>query len=180
MARTSAVSALLFVATLAFTGAAAAQEPYNHIVSVLGTVGGSLDDDRSGLGNTGFQVGFGLVTDRWVRVGVRVGSLDFGAGEGLEGLFDPTLDYVNLAGEYRFPEGFYDSGLFFGLGAYRIEGTRFGRDETETSLGVVLGATGDFEITRHWSVLGEMAMHILDSRTAQILLTGHAGVAYSF
>ncbi len=180
MARTHALPAFLLVASLALAGAAAAQEPYNNIVSVLGTFGGSLDDNKSGLGNTGFQVGFGLVTDRWVRVGVRVGALDFGSGEGLEGIFDPKLEYVNVAGEYRFPEGFYDSGLYFGLGAYRLEGTRFGTPREDTSLGLVIGATGDFEITRHWSVLGELAMHVLDSRTAQILLTGHAGIAYSF
>ncbi len=180
MARSNAVPALFLAATLGFAGTAAAQEPYNHVVSVLGTMGGSLDDSKSGLGNTGFQIGYGLVTDRWVRLGVRVGTLGFDAGEGLEGLFDPTLDYVNVAGEYRFPETFYDSGLYFGLGAYRIEGQRLGRIEKDTSLGLVIGATGDFEITRQWSVLGEMALHILDSSTAQILLTAHAGIAYSF
>ncbi len=180
MARTHAVPAFFVLAFLALAGAATAQEPYNHIASVLGTVGGSLDDGKSGLANTGFQVGFALVTDRWVRVGVRVGTLDFGSGEGLEGLFDPSLEYVNVAGEYRFPESFYDSGLFFGLGAYRIEGERLGRTQEDTALGLVLGATGDFEISRHWSVLGELALHVLDSSTAQLLLTGHGGIAYSF
>jgi hypothetical protein len=168
----------VIVAGLALPAAGAAQETYTFSVSLLAGAGGSLDE--GGFGNTSYQLGFSALTERRTHLSVRLGALDFGAGE-LDTLSDASLNYINVAGEYRATEGFYESALYLGLGAYDLDARKLdGGSVGDTSIGLVLGVLGDFEINSDWVVRLEGAVHYADVERLRAHLTAQAGVAYRF
>ncbi len=177
------ISKLLLLLALLFAPAAAsAQESYSFTVGLLGGLGGSFDaEPGDDLSNTGYQLNFTMVTEPRTHVGFRAGQLALD-GDGLFGsLRDAELSYVTVGGEYRASQGFYDSGLYIALGGYRLEGLAFdGRDESETSIGLALGVTGEFEINRWLGVVLELSGHYVDFEDAQLFGMGHAGLAIHF
>ncbi|REK03637.1 MAG: hypothetical protein DWQ36_18995 [Acidobacteria bacterium] len=166
---------------LALVGPASAAESHNFTASLFGTVGGPLDvsGDDPGLGQTGFQLGFAWLTQPKTQVGVRVGQVTMD-GEQLEGLFDPELLYATIGGEYRYRETYYESGVFLGLGVYSLEGIAGGASVDDSSLGINLGVTGDFPLTRKLSFLAEVSVHSADLDYAQLFAFAHLGLAYHF
>lgn len=176
------VLALAAVCALAAPGAAQATEPYTFTLLLQGSLGGPLQESGgrdSGLDNAGFQLGLSIVSKGDVHVGGRVGSIDF--DDGLGGLRDASLDYVNIGGEYRFTEGFYESGVYVGLGNYEVEGTDvFGGVQSESSIGLALGVTGEFELTTRIGLALELTGHFTDLATEELFVTGHAGLAIHF
>lgn len=181
--RTSIVCAFAVAAvTLAVPGAASAQQLYSFTVGAMGGVGGSLDANTGdGVGNGSFQLLGAMVTEPQTLVGVRYGQLSFSGDEPLEDLFDADLTYLTLAGEYKFDQTFYEAGMFVGLGAYELEGTdAAGRGRDDTGLGLSLGATGEFPITRRLGVVVELAGHATDLDTAQFFATAHGGLVVHF
>lgn len=173
----------LVVVTLLCTPlAASAQQLYTFTASLMGGFGGSPDANPGGsLDNTGFQAGFSFVAEPDTLVGLRVGHLGLGSDPRFGSLFDADLSYATVAGEYRFRETYYESGVYLGLGAYRLGGVEAdGRDGGQTSLGVVLGITGEFKISRRFAFLVEFSGHYTDLDQAQLFAMGHAGVAYHF
>lgn len=162
-------------------GAARGQELYTFTAGLLGGVGGSFDaDPGDDLGNTGYQLNFSMVTEARTHVGFRYGRLALDNDDFFGSLSDAELSYLTLAGEYRFPETFSESGVYIGLGAYRLEGTRGGRDETDTSIGVTVGVTGEFPITHWLGILLELSGHYADLDEAQFFAMGHGGLAFHF
>ena len=101
---------------------AAAQEDHPLEASVLFGLGGSFDQDQSGLGNSSYQLGLSLGVARRTKVGVRVGEIDYAAGDFIASISSPTFSYVTIGGEYTFSERYYESGIYLGLGAYTLEG----------------------------------------------------------
>ena len=173
----------LFVlaALLLLPGAARAQELYTFTASVLGGLGGSLDaDPGDDLGNTGFQLNLTMVTEPRTQVGFRLGRLGLDSQDRFGSLSEADLSYVTVAGEYRFPQSYYESGLYLGLGGYRLEGTRGGQDESDTAVGLTLGVTGEFKVTQWLGVLVELSGHYADLDEAQFFALGHAGLAIHF
>ncbi|MEM7481574.1 MAG: hypothetical protein AAF481_10410 [Acidobacteriota bacterium] len=171
---------MLLVGLLAIPSAAGAQDRNLFTVTALGALGGSLDADRGdGVENTGFQLGFSMVTEPRTHVGVRVGQLHF--DDPLESFFDADLSYLTLAGEYRYDEGVYDSGIYLGIGGYQLEGSSFaGRGLDETAFGAVLGFTGEFPITQRFGFALELSGHFVDFDETQLFAIGHAGISYRF
>ena len=172
-----AVAALGIVMLGALAAPAAAVEPYLVSVGVLGGLGGPLDADEPdpGLDHRSLQVDVGLLTEPRTLVMLRLGQLEI--DEPLGALAEPTLDYVTLSGEYRFYKGWYDSGIFLGLGGYRLEGES---SDDETSIGLTAGVTGDLEVTRWLSVVAELSAHWADLESNQLWGMGHAGLAVKF
>lgn len=172
---------------VALAGSAAAQaESHVFTATAAGGIGGpiNVDEPDPGLDNTGFQLGFSWLTAPKSRVSARLGQLDM-SGEQLEGLLDPELTYVNIGGEYRYTETYYESGLYLGLGLYQLDGDRFvegvPQSDDETALGLVLGATGDFPINDRFSVIVELSAHYADFDRGNVVFgLLHAGVAYRF
>jgi hypothetical protein len=156
---------------------AAAVEPYLVSVGVLGGLGGPLDADEPdpGLDHQSLQIDVGLLTEPRTLVMLRLGQLEI--DEPLGSLTDPTLEYVTISGEYRFYKGWYDSGIFLGLGGYRLEGEAA---DSETSIGLTVGVTGDLEVTRWLSVVAELSGHWADLESNQLWGMGHAGLAVKF
>lgn len=171
----------LLAALLLLPGAARAQELYTFTAGLLGGIGGSLDaEPGDDLGNTGFQLNLTMVTEPRTHVGFRLGQLSLDSEERFGSLSEAELSYVTVAGEYRFPQSYYESGLYIGLGGYRLEGSRGGGDEQDTAIGLNLGVTGEFRVTQWLGVLVELSGHYADLDDAQFFAMGHAGIAIHF
>lgn len=170
---TSSLVLLLLVALAPLS--ASAQSPYNYSVALMGGLGGSSDADDSNLDNFGWQARFAMELELHTLFSVRAGQLALDTDSAL---FDSDLSYLTVAGEYRFPAGFYESGLFLGLGAYDLTGDLLVEDET--AIGLTLGTSGDFRVTDRVTVIVEFSGHYADLDYAQIFLMGHAGVSFRF
>ena len=171
------VAALGIAVLGAMAAPAAAVEPYLVSVAVLGGLGGPLDAEEPdpGLDHQSLQVDVGLLTEARTLAVLRLGQIEIDEPLGL--LAEPTLEYVTLSGEYRFYKGWYDSGIFLGLGGYRLEGEG---SDSETSIGLTAGVTGDLEVTRWLSVVAELSAHWADLESSQLWGMGHAGLAVKF
>jgi len=171
----------LLAALFLLPGAARAQELYTFTAGLMGGIGGSVDaDPGDDLGNTGFQLNLSMVTEPRTHVGFRLGELTLDSEERFGSLTEAELSYVTVAGEYRFPQSYYESGLYIGLGGYRLEGNRGSQDESDTAVGLNIGVTGEFRITRWLGVLVELSGHYADLDEAQFFGMGHAGLAIHF
>ena len=172
------VAAALGIAMLsAMAAPAAAVEPYLVSVAVLGGLGGPLDAEEPdpGIDHRSLQLDVGLLTEARTLAVLRLGQIEIDEPLGL--LAEPTLEYVTLSGEYRFYKGWYDSGIFLGLGGYRLEGEG---SDSESSIGLTVGVTGDLEVTRWLSVVAELSAHWADLESNQLWGMGHAGLAVKF
>ena len=146
------LAALLLL--LAGAGSAAAQERYSYTVTLSPSLGGSFSE---GTDSGGVQAAFSWRTQPRTVVGVRFGSFDLG-GDQVGTLESPTFRYATIAGEYRFQELYYESGVFFGLGLYQLGN---GVD-SEEGPGLTLGVSGDFPINKRLSVVIELSGHYAD------------------
>jgi hypothetical protein len=173
--------ATALVLLLAPSGAARAQELYNFTAAFMGGAGGSLDVDRGDdLDNTGLQLNLGMVTEPRTHVQLRLGRLDLDVEEGFGSLTDAELSYATVAGEYKWREVYYTSGVYLGLGAYQLEGAGSRGDESDTAPGAVLGITGEFQLHRRVGLLLELSGHWVDFEEANVFAMGHAGIAIHF
>jgi hypothetical protein len=171
----------LVFALLLSPAIAGAQELYTYSVGLLGGIGGSPDvDEGDGFGNTGFQVNLDMVTEPTTHVGFRLGRLALDSDERFGSLEEAELSYVTVGGEYRFPQSYYESGLYIGLGGYRLDGTRGSQDEEETAAGLSLGVTGEFKVNRWLGALVELSGHYVDFDEAQLFGMAHAGLVVHF
>jgi hypothetical protein len=81
------------------------------------------------------------------------------------------MDAATLGVSYTFFEGFYTSGMFGGIGGYRI------RPEAETAFGFHVGVDGDFRIAKPVSVILRLTFHGILSQSRRTLLVAAAGIA---
>jgi hypothetical protein len=174
---------LVVVTTFSTLGpvAAVAQDHYTYTLSGLVGMGGSVDAEDASLGNQSFGLGLSLLREDRVHIGLRLVQTEFDAQDLIGNYRDASLRYLTAGGEYRFLESFYESGLFLGLGVYELEGIDDqGLDQSETSVGFVLGVTGEFEINRRFGFLIEFMGHVTDIQDSNLFATGHAGLAVHF
>ncbi|MEA2601250.1 MAG: hypothetical protein QOF89_2242 [Acidobacteriota bacterium] len=173
---------LLIAGLLLLPAAAGAQELYTYTVDVLGGLGGSFDADPGGsLTNTGFQVNLGIVTEPHTQVLLRTGRLALDKDTFFGSLHNADLSYVTVGGEYRARQAFWDSGIYLGLGGYRLNGTQAsGRSREETSWGLTVGVTGELPLTQHLGLLAEVSGHYINFNEAQFFGMAHAGLAIHF
>jgi len=183
--RAAGLAVLCLFLALGAAAPARATEPYVVSFSLLGGIGGPLDadDPDPGTSQRSMELQLGLVTEPRTLLQLRVGRIDFGDEDRLGNVFSPQLEYATVAGEYRFYKNWYDSGVFFGLGGYRLSG-RFGHpanpEDDDTAIGVTGGVTGDFEITRHFALLGQISGHYVDLDQATLFATAMGGVSVKF
>jgi hypothetical protein len=167
---------------LALPGAARAQELYSYSLGLLGGIGGSPDaEPGDGFGNTGYQLNLGMLTERRTLVSLRAGQLTLDQEDRFGSFTDADLTYATIGGEYKFRETFYDSGLFVALGGYRLQGDDgFGGDRDDTSLGLSIGATGEFRLNRYLGILIELSGHVVDLEEVQFFGMAHGGLSVHF
>jgi hypothetical protein len=181
----ASLALLASVASLALPAAASAQDLYNWNVGVMGGVGGSVDvkPGSRDFSNGSWQVEALALTEPRTFLGLRVGHLALGGKDTLFGSrVGADLSYVTIAGQYMFEESYYDSGVYLGLGAYRLGGNDAvtGASASKTVAGGVLGLTGDFKASKRFSVVVEISGHYIDIRNAHIYGMAHAGLSYHF
>ncbi|HZF10045.1 MAG TPA: hypothetical protein VFE33_14745 [Thermoanaerobaculia bacterium] len=167
---------------LAFSGTARAQGLSTFSAGILGGLGGSSDvDSGQDFGNHGFQINLGLETEPRTQLDLHLGRLSLDHKGAFGSLTGASLSYVNIGGEYRYDETYYQSGVYLALGAYRLYGEQAnGRDRTQTAIGAALGLTGEFPINRHVGILVELAGHYALLDEAKVFGTAHAGVTFHF
>jgi hypothetical protein len=96
------------------------------------------------------------------------------------------IDYVNVAVSYQFWEGDFTSGIFGGIGGYKIDPDRVEpelrdfQDPKETVLGFHAGLDGDLRVISHLSIVGRITFHKIFSDTNRSLLTANVGAAFRF
>jgi hypothetical protein len=171
----------LFAVLSGFTASAQAAERYNYTVGLMGGIGGSPDAEPGDeLTNANFQLNLSAVTEPRTHFAARLGQLTLDQNELFGSLRDADLKYITLGGEYWYAESFYDSGLFFAAGAYRLEGTRGSESRNETAPGLSVGALGDFQINRHLAFRLELSGHYVNFDEVQFFALGQAGLAIHF
>jgi hypothetical protein len=93
------------------------------------------------------------------------------------------MDAATLGVSYTFFDGFYTSGMFAGIGAYRIRPEKVASefqpyaDAAETAFGFHIGLDGDFRIAKPVSVVLRLTYHGILSQSRRQLLVGAAGIA---
>jgi len=96
------------------------------------------------------------------------------------------INYGTLGVSYEFWEGTYTSGLFAGIGGYRIApdavepALESFRDVRETVFGWHVGLDGAVQLTRRLSVLARLTLHKIKSAEGHSILTANAGLVYRF
>ena len=102
---------------------------------------------------------------------------------------DLTQDvrYATLGVSYEFFEGFYTSGIFAGIGGYKIEPRDVPpeianyRDNRETAFGWHAGVDGQFQVvTRHLYVTIRLTIHGILSTQGRYPLVAGGGLTYRF
>ncbi len=184
--RTQTLTVIVLAGLLLVPLAARGQELYSFTGSLLLGLGGSFDESDAGFGNPSFQLGFSHVIEKRSHVGFRLGYLGFGSNDYLGELKGADLTYLNVSGEYRsakssFSGSLLESGVYIGLGGYQMNGeTDDGSNASGTSIGLVLGLTGDIEVSPSFAVRIELSGHILSSDVARYFGLAQVGVAYRF
>ena len=176
-------SMLALLLLLSVPALAAPGDSHSYSLSLLGGVGGSPDvEPGSGFGNTGYQLNFSVVRESGTLIGARVGRVDLSDEERFGPLREAFLDYALLGGEYLFNESYYVSGVFLGVGGYRLSGDPVsgGESEEETAFGGSLGLSGEFGLTRSLAIRVELAGHYADLETTQVFGTAHVGLTLHF
>lgn len=175
---------LAFVLAVALGSArpAASQENYTVQFSLLGGLGGAFDlSPDAGLDNDVREIAAAFVSDYKTLVGVRAGRMSFDGEQGFGGLAQADLDYLVVAGEYRYPATYYDVGVFLGLGGYRVDGRdAFDEESRDEALGISFGVTGQFRIVRHLSLVGVLEGHYAFFDEANFFGAGLVGLAIHF
>ncbi|MEP6802054.1 MAG: hypothetical protein ABJC07_08960 [Acidobacteriota bacterium] len=96
------------------------------------------------------------------------------------------IDYGTIGVSYEFWEGDFTSGLFAGIGGYRIHpgvapaGFEPFADPKETVLGGHAGIDGSLKVWRQLSVVGRFTVHAFKSGASRAILTADGGVMYRF
>jgi len=97
------------------------------------------------------------------------------------------IDYATVGVSYQFWEGDYTSGLFGGIGGYKVNPdpapspaiTNF-RDARQTVFGWHLGVDGDLRVFSRLSLVGRITFHEIYSESRRSLLTANAGAVFRF
>ncbi len=99
---------------------------------------------------------------------------------------DVRIDYATVGASYQFWEGDYTSGVFGGIGGYKVnpepspeEITNL-RDFHETVFGWHLGLDGDLRVLARLSIVGRITFHKIRSESGRSLLTANAGAVFRF
>jgi hypothetical protein len=172
----------VLVALAAWAGPLGAQTDSTFVAGLLGGIGGAFAGSADRVfDQRALQAEVGMLTNERTYTMVRAGRLTFDRSREVGQLVRAELEYVTVAGEYRFRQPVYDFGLYLGLGGYRLSGVEADTGRVaDRALGLSLGLTGDFDLTRRFSVVGEFAAHYVFSDRADLYGVGLVGLAVHF
>lgn len=96
------------------------------------------------------------------------------------------IDYLTVGASYEFVTGDYASGIFGGIGGYKIRpddapaAFEAYRDPSRTVLGAHFGADGSVRILSRLSAVGRLTLHFFKADETRTILTAAGGLAYRF
>jgi hypothetical protein len=96
------------------------------------------------------------------------------------------MDYATVGVSYQFWEGDYTSGIFGGIGGYKVnpdpspQDITNLRDRNETVIGWHFGVDGDLRVLTRLSIVGRITFHYVVSESKRSLLAANIGAAYRF
>ena len=163
------------VLSLLLASSGAAEDRPRRFSFLLGG-GGSLYSDNSSGFSRSFQLGFSFEKEKDTLVAFRYGQLAFDDGVDGDGFSTADLTYLTAAGEYWFNEGYYESGIFFGIGAYDLETHSAQGSSDDTAIGASLGVMGEFTVSKRMAMLLELSLHWADLDAVNLFGLGHAGL----
>lgn len=167
--------AILVVACASLSFALPTQaQSSEYTLGLVGGIGGT--EDTGNYNQTNLQALFAFEWAPRTLFVVRAGQMELDGESGT--LPEGDLRWLTLSTEYRLPAGFYQSGLFIGIGYYNLEST--GGFLDDSAFGLNLGVTGDIPVTRHFSILVEVSGHYADLDSTQLLLMAQGGLAFHF
>lgn len=129
------------------------------------------------------RVTFGTLETKGVNAGAT--ATINGVSRTLPDLND-KIDYITAGASYEFWEGYYTSGLFAGIGGYKIRpeaveaGLEGFRDQRETSFGWHLGVDGSFRIVSRLAIGARLTYHQIRATATKSVITANAGLSYRF
>jgi hypothetical protein len=176
------IGLIMLLGSLLIPGVTCAQELHTYSVGILGGLGGSFDASPGGsYDNPSYQLNLSMITETRTLVGLRIGKIDLNKDLFFGSLHDAGLTYATIGGEYRFQESYYESGIFLGLGAYRLNGTNaLGRSDDQTSVGINAGVTGEIPLNSRLGILLELSGHYVNLREAKLYGIAHGGFTFHF
>lgn len=170
----------LTILTIAGASAAGAQDSSTFSLGLASGLGGALDERESDFDHSALQISAGMLTAPRTWTVVRLGRLGVDDDESIGGLSGAELEYALISGEYRFRQPTYDFGFSLGLGFYRLEGDLGGSTVEEEALGLGLGLSGVFDLTRHLAVTAEVDFHYAFLDDANLYGVALVGLAVQF
>lgn len=96
------------------------------------------------------------------------------------------IKYATIGVSYEFFEGTFTSGMFAGIGGYKIEPDPVPedianyRDNRETAFGWHAGADGSWQIVKHLRLVARLTLHGILSTQGRYILSAGGGVTYRF
>ncbi|HKA37508.1 MAG TPA: outer membrane beta-barrel protein [Thermoanaerobaculia bacterium] len=96
------------------------------------------------------------------------------------------IKYATLGVSYEFFEGPFTSGMFAGIGGYKIEPDPVPeeianyRDNRETSFGWHAGVDGSWQMLKHLNLVVRLTIHGILSTQGRYILSAGGGVTYRF
>jgi hypothetical protein len=100
--------------------------------------------------------------------------------------YSDTIGYATLDASYIFRMGPVNSGLFGGIGGYRVSPEQVlavfkpYRDAPQTVFGWNVGVDGDIHVYRGLSAVGRVTFHALLTNSNRYLLVASVGAVYRF
>ena len=100
--------------------------------------------------------------------------------------FKTRMDYITVGTSYEFWEGDYTSGIFGGIGGYKVRPESVPpefqsyADPSQTAFGFHYGADASFRIVSRLSLVLRLTYHNVRSDTVRDILSAGGGLIYRF
>lgn len=162
--------------------------------SITGDAESDWIESNFSFSNTSFELYWSIPLEPEVNLKFKGGRMDseiaiphIADDPDTEDVNDPTLfrrdvdggevAHIEAVVEYEFDEPFGSTGLFAGLGYYRLSAPD---EESQTTWGVTAGVNADLPITRRYGAVVEAAYHWTRGEFQPRYLTISAGLRVSF
>jgi hypothetical protein len=163
----------------------AAQERGLFTVGAAAGLAGAFDSGgEKAFDHSAWQLSGGMLTDDRTWTMLRWGRIDLDEEELPIGRASSEIEYLNLAGEFKFRQPAYEFGIFVGVGAYQLDAELVPGGppvaSEEEAIGLAAGLTGDFDVTARLSVVAELDVHYVFFDETNAYGSGLVGLAVHF
>jgi hypothetical protein len=139
-----------------------------------------ISDDFK-FGNSVKEIYYSVRIDEYSRFKIKLGQITAPGAFQVNGarvdVAKADLDHIDGIVDYRFSEPFGSTGLFAGVGLYRLDAPD---QKEETNYGFNGGVNGDFPLSRRYGVVVEAAYHWVNLEYKPRYITLAAGLRISF